>query len=216
MKKALNLYAGLGGNRKYWNGVKITAVEKDKSISAIYKDLYPDDEVIIGDAHDFLLKHYFEYDFIWSSPPCQKHSRLNLLNVSKGIYKPGYVDMRLYQEIILLRTFFNGKYCIENVISYYKPLLNPFLSGNHYFWSNFPIKNVKPNRVKISGMGKKTISTKTILQGHGIEIKNWHGFTGRKDQAACNCVEPELGLYIFSLAMNLFDEQKHNLFSEVV
>ena len=35
--KILNLYAGIGGNRKLWNGVDVTAVENNKSIAAIYK-----------------------------------------------------------------------------------------------------------------------------------------------------------------------------------
>ena len=67
--KILNLYAGIGGNRKLW-GVEheITAVEYNEDIAAVYKDLYPNDTVIVGDAHEYLLKNYKEFDFIWASP----------------------------------------------------------------------------------------------------------------------------------------------------
>jgi hypothetical protein len=37
--RILNLYAGIGGNRALW-----------------------------GDEHQYLIDHYKEYDFIWSSP----------------------------------------------------------------------------------------------------------------------------------------------------
>lgn len=68
--KILNLYAGIGGNRKLWgNEHEITAIENVKSIAEIYKKFYPKDNVVIDDAHDYLLKHYKEFDFIWSSPP---------------------------------------------------------------------------------------------------------------------------------------------------
>ena len=39
--KILNLYAGIGGNRKLWNdvmpGATITAIEKDIKIAAVYQ-----------------------------------------------------------------------------------------------------------------------------------------------------------------------------------
>jgi len=57
--------------------------------------------------------------------------------------------MRLYQEIIFLNqiamssgTVFKGNtYCVENVISYYKPLITPQEVGKHYFWTNFYISS---------------------------------------------------------------------------
>ena len=48
--KILNLYAGIGGNRKLWENVSVTAIEYDAKIAEIYKDLYPNDEVIVTDA----------------------------------------------------------------------------------------------------------------------------------------------------------------------
>src|SRR3954462_15216166 len=116
--KILNLYSGIGGNRKLWQNVEVTAVEFNEEIAAIYKDFFPNDNLIIGDAHEYLLKHYKEFDFIWSSFPCTTHTRMN---VNFSIVR--YPDLGLYQEIIFLRSFFNGLYCVENVIPYYEPLI---------------------------------------------------------------------------------------------
>ena len=67
--KILNLYCGLGGNRKLWKGVSVTAVENNEQIAAVYKRHFPNDKLIIGDAHDYLVRNFRDYDFIWSSPP---------------------------------------------------------------------------------------------------------------------------------------------------
>jgi len=74
--KILNLYAGVGGNRKNWKGCHVTAVESDEKIASVYRRLYPNDTVIVGDAHQYLLGHHEEFDFIWSSPPCQTQSKI--------------------------------------------------------------------------------------------------------------------------------------------
>ena len=80
--KILNLYAGIGGNRKLWGDEHdITAIEWDRDIAKIYQDFFPNDTMIVIDAHQYLLEHYFEFDFIWASPPCPTHSRLRLLSV---------------------------------------------------------------------------------------------------------------------------------------
>lgn len=68
--KILNLYAGIGGNRKLWGDEhEITAVEYDPKIAEIYQKFFPNDKVIVTDAHQYLLEHFQEFDFIWSSPP---------------------------------------------------------------------------------------------------------------------------------------------------
>lgn len=148
--KILNLYAGIGGNRKLWEGHKITAVELDPKIASIYQDFFPKDEVIVADAHKYLLEYYKEFDFIWSSPPCPTHSRIrNEAGVGRGQNEPVYPDMKLYEEIIFLQHMyklensgFKGRYVVENVISYYDPLIRPRKLAEHYFWTNFPIREI--------------------------------------------------------------------------
>ena len=140
--KVLNLYAGIGGNRKLWKDCEVTAVEFNPDIASIYRDFFPDDEVIIGDAHEYLLNHFSEFDFIWTSPPCQTHSsfRQNIGVRYRGV-KPVYPDMKLYQEIIFLKHNCKCNFVVENVKPYYKTLINPDVElQRHLFWSNFKIK----------------------------------------------------------------------------
>ncbi|KKN62897.1 hypothetical protein LCGC14_0507500, partial [marine sediment metagenome] len=115
--KILNLYAGIGGNRKLWPAEhEVTAIENNKEIAEIYQDFFPNDKVIVTDAHQYLLKHYKEFDFIWSSPPCPTHSQLRKgLSMEYGA-KAVYPDMKLYEEILFLQGYFKGKWVVENVI----------------------------------------------------------------------------------------------------
>lgn len=85
--KILNLYAGIGGNRKLWGDEhEIIAVEYDPKIAAIYQDFFPKDKVVVGDAHQYLLDHFEEFEFIWASPPCPTHSDIRRCGVHKGHY----------------------------------------------------------------------------------------------------------------------------------
>ena len=197
--KVLNLYSGLGGNRKLWKDVEVTAVEINPEIAKIYQKNFPQDKIIIGDAHQYLLDHYQEFDFIWSSPPCPTHSKINFSNGGRWTLK--YPDMRLYQEIILLKTWFKGRWVVENVISYYEPLIKPQQSGRHYFWSNFMITNKKYS-VQIGTLMHGT-RKRIIREAQIPELTALHGFDlskeriNNKRQILRNCVLPELGLHIF-------------------
>ena len=176
--KILNLYAGIGGNRKNWgDDHDITAVELEPKIAKIYQDFFPKDKVIVADAHQFLLEHFKEYDFIWSSPPCPTHSQVNHFLHAQGVIR--YPDMSLWQEIIFLKYFCKVKYCVENVKSYYEPMFNPQAIARHYFWANFVIGKYEGNSLPIGRFGP----TKK-------------GRTDEKDKLKRNCVEPELGLHI--------------------
>ena len=211
--KVLNLYAGIGGNRKLWTkentglDLQITAVELDPNIAKIYKDFFPDDEVIVGDAHQYLLDHYKEFDFIWASPPCPTHSRLRYAQKNK--WKPRYPDMRLYQEIIFLNGFFGGKWVIENVISWYDPLIRPNEIGRHYYWANFFILPFKGKKQIIANKptGQNTYNYRASLVN--TEIKNFYEYDGDKRTLIANMVEPEISLHIFNSMNN--QELKLNL-----
>jgi len=172
--KILNLYACLGGNRYKWNEVKedieVTAVELDPELARLYQERFPNDTVIIADAHQYLLDHYKEYDFIWSSPPCPSHSRARFWN-SKA--KRIYPDMKLYEEIILLQTHFKGKYCVENVVPYYKPLIPAIKRGRHLFWTNFNLPTVLSDRsLKIVQKGKEM---ERLIKFHDYDFRKYKG-----------------------------------------
>ena len=143
--KILNLYACLGGNRYKWNeiseNIHVTAVELDKSLCDLYSQRFPNDTVINEDAHEFLLKHFKEFDFIWSSPPCPTHSQMRNLKNNCDETVKRYPDMKLYEEIIYLSHFYDGFFCVENVIAYYEPLIIAHKRGRHLYWTNFNLPN---------------------------------------------------------------------------
>ena len=203
--KILNLYAGIGGNRKLWKDVDVTAVELNPDIAKIYQDFFPDDKMIVGDAHQYLLDHFKEYDFIWSSPPCPTHSRMNFLLQNKPKFKQRFPDMKLYEEIIFLGRWFKGKYIVENVRSYYKPLIQPQEIQSHYFWSNFRIPDTEKAREKVSNDKGMTLAVK--MEQQGMFIKNFYNYSGDKRTLLNNMIEPELGLHILEASKkNLYQE----------
>ena len=197
MIKVLNLYAGIGGNRKLWpsDKIEVTAIELNPDIAAIYRGFFPNDNLIIGDAHEYLLNHYEEFNFIWSSPPCPSHSIVRRLPFRKNgemvTHKPLYPDMTLYQEIIFLMYNFKGNWVIENVRSYYTPLITPQELQRHYFWSNCVFN-------------KKKFEADLVRNGKNHERANSFGFdydkitNVDKTKVLRNCVSPELGLFLFN------------------
>jgi len=194
--KILNLYAGIGGNRKLWGDKhEIVAIENDPDIAKIYQDFFPNDTVIVGDAHQYLLEHFREFDLIWSSPPCPTHSRMNFLHAQRGLNLK-FPDMKLYEEIILLRQFFKGKYVIENVRSYYDPLIKPQEIQSHYFWANFEIPDTGQTRKKVRNDKGMTLAVK--MEQQGMFIQDFYNYKRDKRTLLNNCVEPELGLHILS------------------
>ena len=206
--KVLNLYAGIGGNRKLWGGVEVTAVELNPDIAAIYKDFFTYDNVIIGDAHEYLLEHFQEYDFIWSSPPCQTHSqiRYNLGFKNRGT-KAVYPDMKLYEEILFLQWYFKDNYVVENTRGFYDPLIPPRFIGSHYFWSNFYVEDIKTENRNHRDGTVESLQQRKQIDLSGYDIKN-------KRQILRNCVEPELGLHIFNQLKGIkLDTEQQDLFS---
>lgn len=200
--KVLNLYAGIGGNRKHWNA-QVTAVEFQQDIAEAYQSLYPDDTVIVGDAHQYLLDHYQEFGFIWSSPPCPSHSRMIRSGRNR---KPRYPDMKLYEEIIFLEHNFEGKWVVENVVPYYSPLIPAHQVGRHMFWSNFSIGHFEPPKAKgMFDMNKQQLSE---WLGIYIEKSICCGDNHDPRQIYRNCVHPDIGRQIFDYAKerDLFGE----------
>ena len=202
--KILNLYSCLGGNRYKWDEVadnlEITAVELDEELAKLYQERFPNDTVIVADAHQYLLDHYQEFDFIWSSPPCPTHSRARYWAIGSNGKKPIYPDMKLYQEVIFLDYHFKGKWVVENVIPYYDHMLNPKKRGRHLYWTNFNLpNNLKDRRFKIS-------ATKNEL----TELSKFHDYDFRKYEGnqnsvkiGRNLVDYEAGRTILETALNI-------------
>ena len=210
--KILNLYSGIGGNRKLWGEEhEITAVELNPEIGAIYQDFFPNDKVIIGDAHQHLLDWYAIYDFIWSSPPCPTHSqiRYNIGFKADRKYRKVdavYPDMELYQEIILLDKWFNGLWVVENTIPYYEPLIQGAKIGGHIWWSNFNIPQYDHGNRNHRGGDVESLQERKGLDLSPYTIKE-------KRKILRNCVEPETGLHILNMATGAIPPIQEGLFS---
>lgn len=197
--RVLNLYAGIGGNRKLWgDDHEITAVEYKPKIAKIYQDHFPNDKVIVGDAHQYLEDHFSEFDFIWSSPPCPSHSRVRKATQHQN--KPIFPDMKLYEEILFLQGYFKGKWCVENVISWYEPLIAPNEIADHYFWANFIIRDFTGGGRNHGGKVEELQITK------GFDLSKYKGID--KIKTLRNCVEPEVGKHILDLAINPINLQQ--------
>ena len=205
--KVLNLYAGVGGNRKYWKNCEVTAVESNEKIAAVYQRQHPDDVVIIGDAHEYLRENYTEYDFIWSSPPCQTHSKMVKATRHKTRKFP---NMALYEEILFLQHFFNGSWVVENVQPFYEPLIKPTKQiGRHCFWSNFDFvaEDVKrpTNFINMANVAGKN----ALMEWLGIYYDENIYYDGNHcpAQVLRNCVHPKLGKQIFEAAFKTKDKE---------
>lgn len=190
--------------------MSVTAVEINADIANVYKTLYPKDIVIIGDAHEYLRQHYKEFDFIWTSPPCQTHSSIRQnLCVKLRNTEPQYPDMKLYQEIIFLQYNATCRWVVENVKPYYQPLILPTKElQRHYFWSNFPIPQAK---FKTELLRKAQIAD--LEKVHGIDLSQTK--IKNKRQILRNCVLPELGYHIYMAAINKQIERGKPIYYEL-
>lgn len=208
--RILNLYAGIGGNRKLWgDNHEIVAVEYDQATADVYRQYFPNDEVVVADAHQYLLDHFKEFDFIWASPPCPTHSDIRRCGVHAGQYVALYPAMELYQEITLLKHFApeETKYCIENVKPYYEPWIKPdVVIHRHFYWCNFDI----PRFAVIDDRKHQNISASSEVYGFDVTDSN----IDDKRKALRNMVDPDIGRHILNAAMNVQLPMNIGLFHE--
>jgi DNA (cytosine-5)-methyltransferase 1 len=194
--RVLNLYAGVGGNRKLWAGCDVTAVELNPEIADLYMRLYPQDLVVVGDAHKFLQQNYREFDFIWSSPPCPTHSKM--AKATRHDLRR-YPDLKLYEEILFLQHFFDGAWCVENVVPFYQPLIPAQIRGRHAYWASGPIPDycepTPPGFINLANAAGK----KRLQDWLGIHFDENIYVAGNHCPAQIlrNCVHPNEGLAIF-------------------
>jgi len=203
--KILNLYACLGGNRYKWGDEhEIVAVELDEELARMYQERFPKDTVIVADAHKYLLDHYKEFDFIWSSPPCPSHSKARFWGSKGGQCDVVYPEMSLYQEIILLQNFYNSKYVVENVNGYYEPLMPAQKRGRHLYWSNFKLPKKLSNRFDVAvERGKNELNN--LCEFHEIDLTGYKGKQS-KIKIARNLVDFEAGKTILDAALGIIDK----------
>ena len=192
--------AGFGANTHLLdrNKYHITHVEMYEDIAIINQKLHKEDIVIIGDAYQYFQENHTNFDVAWFSPNCQSHSRMvkaTKHNVNKIPDMTG-----IYGLMVFLKHFYKGDWIIENVVPFYKPLVDPSLRvGRHIFWSNkelFGIEDIKR---------PKGFINKTTIEGAN-ELKKWLGldFEGYvyykgnhcPAQTLRNCIHPLLGKQI--------------------
>jgi DNA (cytosine-5)-methyltransferase 1 len=216
--KILNLYACLGGNRYKWDDVakeagieiEVTAVELDPEAARLYQERIPNDIVIVADAHQYLLDHYKEFDFIWSSPPCPTHSKARYWGFGKNGLKLEYPDMKLYEEIIFLKYYFFGKWVVENVNPYYEPMFNPVIRERHTYWANFHIPHNISNRNDTALVQASRL--KDLCDFHDYDFKKYKG-EQRILKMARNLVDYEAGKTILETALNIVKKSNTNQIS---
>lgn len=209
--RVLNLYACLGGNRYKWDEIEnivVTAVEWDEELAKLYKERFPNDTVIVADAHEYLLKTYMNFDFIWTSPPCPSHSRVRFSQKNRENCDAVYPDFKLYEEVVLLDNYFEGKYVVENVIPFYEPLIPAKKRGRHLYWTNFNLPSDIGERTEGNGIISKAKNEVDVLcKFHDYDFYKYKG-TQRRDKIARNLVDYEAGKTIFSIAMGIFNKPK--------
>ena len=95
--------------------------------------------------------------------------------------------MKLWQEILFLKGYFDGEWVVENVKSWYDPLIKPQESGQHYFWSSFAIPKIDLKTREHDGGVEK-------LQKHkGFDVSDYTFENKSKEKVLRNCVHPKLG-----------------------
>jgi DNA (cytosine-5)-methyltransferase 1 len=215
--KVLNLYACLGGNRYKWDEVakdagieiEVTAVELDEEAARLYQDRFPNDKVIVADAHQYLLENFKQFDFVWSSPPCPSHSKVRVTQKTRENFKFIYPDLKLYEEIIFLDNFFNGKYVVENVTPYYEPLVAAQKRGRHLYWTNFTLPTDLKER-KLDGILTNMKDEISVLSKfHDYDFRKYKG-KQRLDKMARNLVDYEAGKTIFEIALGIVSKKDSN------
>ena len=219
--KILNLYACLGGNRYKWDEVskdiEVTAVELDPEAARLYQERFPNDKVIVADAHQYLLDHFKEFDFIWSSPPCPSHSRARYWNSSNydTTTEAIYPDMKLYQEILFLQHYYKtGKWVVENVIPYYEPLIPAIKRGRHLYWTNFKLPNDLGDRRFAISSAKQEL--KGLCEFHKYDFTKYKGEQPMLKMAR-NLVDYEAGKTIFQTALGIIERsnvKQNSLFGD--
>lgn len=93
-----------------------------------------------------------------------------------------------------------GKWVVENVQSYYDPLIMPQIIDRHYFWSNFYIP-----RTETSRSYNVTNATKEEHAEH-FAIQLPEGTINQR-KLLRNAVDPRIGLHVLRAAQHELTQQ---------
>jgi DNA (cytosine-5)-methyltransferase 1 len=115
--------------------------------------------------------------------------------------------MILYEEILFLKHFYNGKYVVENVVPYYEPLVAAKRRHRHLYWTNFNLPSVLSNRNGNGLIEKGKISD--LEKFHNIDLSTYKG-NQSKTKIGRNLVDYEAGKTIFQTAFNVIEKSKVN------
>jgi len=126
--------------------------------------------------------------------------------IIKNTGKVRYPDMKLYEEIIILKKWFKGKFVVENVIPYYEPLIPGIKRDRHIYWTNFSLPNNLGDRKK-TDLNK--ISCVDLQKFHKIDLSNYKG-KQNKLKIAKNLVDYEAGRTILETAVGITRKQNIN------
>ena len=112
--------------------------------------------------------------------------------------------MKLYQEILFLKHIYKGKYCVENVIPYYEPLIPAKKRGRHLYWTNFNLPNTLNERNDIKGIIGKTNDIKKLSKFHNYDFYKYKGKQSTS-KIAKNLVDYEAGKTILETALGIIN-----------
>ena len=127
--------------------------------------------------------------------------------------------MKLYSEIIFLDNYFDGKYVVENVTPYYKPLIQAKKRGRHLYWTNFNLpNNLNERKVGKGKMCGQINEERVFLEKfHEIDLSTYKGKQDKR-KIARNMVDYEAGKTIFDTArgiINKKDTKQTSIFDEL-
>jgi len=109
--------------------------------------------------------------------------------------------MRLYEEIIFLQHYFDGKYVVENVIPFYEPLIAAQKRHRHLYWSNFILPNNLSGR-KNPDLSRTKNLVKVLSEFHDYDFRKYKG-KQLLYKIARNLVDYEAGKTILDIAMGI-------------
>jgi DNA (cytosine-5)-methyltransferase 1 len=110
--------------------------------------------------------------------------------------------MSLYAQIVFLKTYHKGLWCVENVIPYYTPLIAPTARvGRHLVWANFPIGDlILPPQGIRDRNAIADFAAHELVKGSLIRNKR---------QALRNLCDPRVGRHIYNAALAAKEGTRH-------